>query len=116
MVSETDPWFDQGASATLFGGRFRNFVVARCRGQGLTLSAEELDLIDSWFAGATPTAQVRPALPPAQPAGQPAPAQANGPARWWPNVGQRPAEAPETVPAGVDASEEDFPRIVRTRR
>ncbi len=116
VVSETDPWFDQGASATLFGGRFRNFVVARCRGQGLTLSADELDLIDSWFAGAPPTAQVRPALPPTQQA-QPAAAQGSGPSRWWPQVGQRAAEAPqEQVPAGADASDEDFPRIVRARR
>ena len=35
VVSEADPWFEQGASANLFAGRFRNFVVARCRGQGL---------------------------------------------------------------------------------
>ena len=51
VVSEADPWFEQGASANLFAGRFRNFVVARCRGQGLNLSADELDLIDAWFAG-----------------------------------------------------------------
>ena len=41
VVSEADPWFEQGASASLFAGRFRNFVVARCRGQGLQLSADE---------------------------------------------------------------------------
>jgi len=51
VVSESDPWFEQGASANLFAGRFRNFVVARCRGQGLNLSADELDLVDAWFAG-----------------------------------------------------------------
>src|SRR5581483_1577383 len=28
VVSEADPWFEQGASANLFAGRFRNFVVA----------------------------------------------------------------------------------------
>lgn len=54
VVSETDPWFEQGASANLFAGRFRNFVVARCRSQGLNLSADELDLIDAWFAGNAP--------------------------------------------------------------
>ena len=54
VVSEADPWFEQGASANLFAGRFRNFVVARCRGQGLNLSADELDLIDAWFAGGSP--------------------------------------------------------------
>src|SRR5262249_56174372 len=51
VVSEAHPWFQQAASANLFAGRFRNFVVARCRGQGLNLSADELDLIDAWFAG-----------------------------------------------------------------
>ncbi len=120
VVSETDPWFDQGASATLFGGRFRNFVVARCRGQGLTLSADELDLIDSWFAGATPSPQARAALPPAQtpaPAASAAPTDPRGPARWWPQVGQRAPEPPlEALPAGGDGNDEDFPRIVRTRR
>ena len=123
VVSETDPWFDQGASATLFGGRFRNFVVARCRGQGLSLSADELDLIDSWFAGATPTPQNRQAIPAVQ--GQAAMAAApstatadpRGPARWWPQVGQRASEAAsEPMAAGGEANDEDFPRIVRTRR
>lgn len=56
VVSEADPWFEQGASATLFAGRFRNFVVARCRTQNLRLSAEELDLIEAWFAGGDPAA------------------------------------------------------------
>src|SRR6185312_7224301 len=64
VVSEADPWFEQGASANLFAGRFRNFVVARCRGQGLNLSADELDLIDAWFAGGTtPQAQPQAAAP-----------------------------------------------------
>jgi len=53
VVSEADPWFENGASANLFASRFRNFVVARCRSQGLNLSADELDLIDAWFAGST---------------------------------------------------------------
>ena len=52
VVSEADPWFEQGASADVFAARFRNFVVARCRGQGLNLSTGEIDLIDAWFAGA----------------------------------------------------------------
>jgi hypothetical protein len=43
VVSEADPWFEHGASANLFAGRFRNFVVARCRGQGLNLSVDEWD-------------------------------------------------------------------------
>ncbi len=58
VISEADPWFEQGASANLFAGRFRNFVVARCRGQGLQLTIDELDLIDAWFAGQNSPAQV----------------------------------------------------------
>lgn len=50
VVSEGDRWFEQGVSPALFAGRFRNFVVARCRAAGLSLSVEELDLIDAWFA------------------------------------------------------------------
>ena len=61
VVSEADPWFDQGASPSLFACRFRNFVVARCRGQGLNLSADELDLIEAWFAA--PVGQRGPQLP-----------------------------------------------------
>ena len=61
VVSEADPWFDQGASPSLFASRFRNFVVARCRGQGLNLSADELDLIEAWFAA--PVAQRAVPLP-----------------------------------------------------
>ena len=121
-MSETDPWFDQGASATLFGGRFRNFVVGRCRSQGLNLSADELDLIDFWFAGTPATTQARPGLPAAQPvtpAPQPqaaAPADQRGPSRWWPPGGQRAGEqTPEPATAG-EAPDEDFPRIIRTRR
>ena len=66
VVSEADPWFEQGASANLFAGRFRNFVVARCRSQGLKLAPEELDLIDAWFAGAT--AALKPIEGPVKPA------------------------------------------------
>jgi NYN domain len=136
VVSEADPWFEQGASANLFAGRFRNFVVARCRGQGLNLSADELDLIDAWFAGGTlpqPQGQVtHAASPPAPPAyapeAAPAPAKAPAPpsqsspapsglARWWTSADSR-KEVPETraAPAAQSRAEaDDFPRIVRTR-
>ena len=121
VVSETDPWFDQGASATLFGGRFRNFVVGRCRSHGLNLSAEELDLIDSWFAGSTPLQPARQAPAAAQ---HPAPAQPDprGPARWWSQSGQsspqsnQRADALAETATASDAAGDDFPRIVRTRR
>ena len=83
VVSEADPWFEQGASANLFAGRFRNFVVARCRGQGLNLSADELDLIDAWFAGGNlpqqqqaPAGRITPPTP--SPSVQPQPAAASG--------------------------------------
>ncbi|MBL8564387.1 MAG: NYN domain-containing protein [Hyphomicrobiaceae bacterium] len=114
VISETDPWFEQGASAKLFAGRFRNFVVARCRSQGLSLSAEELDLIDAWFAGA-PAQQRAPQRQPAQPAApqpqpQPQPAaQEPAPDRWW-NATTQPAQGfgnPDEI--GGD----EFPRIVR---
>ena len=54
MVSESDPWFEQGASANLFAGRFRNFVVARCRGQGLNegTAAFSTCMLDSQDRGA----------------------------------------------------------------
>src|SRR5262245_48606631 len=64
VVSEADPWFEQGASADLFAARFRNFVVARCRGQGLKLSASEFDLIDAWFGTAFAGGPARLAPPP----------------------------------------------------
>lgn len=64
VVGEVDPWFEQGASANLFAGRFRNFVVDRCRKSGLNLAADEVDLIDAWFVGG----------------GQPKPNQRHGPA------------------------------------
>jgi hypothetical protein len=53
VVSEADPWFEQGASPDLFAGRFRNYVVATCRQAGLQFSLEELNLIDAWFLGKT---------------------------------------------------------------
>ena len=86
VVSEADPWFEQGASANLFAGRFRNFVVARCRGQGLNLSADELDLIDAWFAAGVSAA------PP-----------------------QRVAHAHAPVPEPALGSNDELPRIMRTR-
>ncbi|MGH1351393.1 MAG: NYN domain-containing protein [Methyloligellaceae bacterium] len=51
VVSEADPWFEQGVSPELFAGRVRNFVIARCRQNGLQLSTDELELIEAWFIG-----------------------------------------------------------------
>lgn len=137
VVSEADPWFEQGASANLFAGRFRNFVVARCRGQGLNLSADELDLIDAWFAGGTlpqsmaapkSSAAQAPAAPIQPPAAQPASAASEGrPPRWWSlddgrshnleqAAGQGSGQGTGQTGQGAGAGQADeFPRIVRTR-
>ncbi len=137
VISETDPWLDEmAASASLYAGRFRNFVVARCRSQGLNLSVEELDLIEAWFvAGAQQQAthgnMQGAARQPVQ-----APVQAGGlPARALP-AGIPPPDAYRTqdMPAAPSYAEsgyaepgapqqpglaggadEEFPRIVRTR-
>ncbi|HEY7084064.1 MAG TPA: NYN domain-containing protein [Hyphomicrobiaceae bacterium] len=136
VVSEADPWFEQGASANLFAGRFRNFVVARCRGQGLNLSADELDLIDAWFAGgslpqsSTQPTQVRasspgqapeasqpPARAPLAQPEAPASAASSGISRWWSSAESR-KDAPDARgahTAEARGESEDFPRIVRTR-
>ena len=113
VVGEADPWFEQGASANLFAGRFRNYVVARCRGQGLTLTPDELDLIDAWFAGlGQPQVQQRLPQPP-MPQQQPMLPRQRQPTiaapsadRWW-------NQAPEQAP-NFEAAEE-FPRIVKNR-
>jgi len=138
VVSESDPWFEQGTSASLFAGRFRNFVVARCRSQGLSLSADELDLIEAWFSA--PQQQGRQQQQ--QPAynGRPAPAtgvpqqQASSsmptvpaPAgeRWWnveegrQHLAEQPREAEQRTSNAYaqnqSDSEDEFPRIVRSR-
>jgi hypothetical protein len=134
VVSESDPWFEQGTSAGLFASRFRNFVVARCRSQGLSLSADELDLVEAWFSAPQPQQQQptrqqqaysgRPGSPaPQQSAPLPTvPAPAGE--RWWSLeegrqhiVEQREAEQrTATAYAQPQAeSEEEFPRIVRSR-
>ena len=139
VVSEADPWFEQGASANLFAGRFRNFVVARCRGQGLNLSADELDLIDAWFAGGTPPqapAQTQSAQTPAKARAGGTPVIGSAPVGST-QIGQippLPKSAPEPTPSGSrwwtrddgrakengrpdddKADKEDFPRFVRNR-
>jgi len=129
VVSESDPWFEQGTSATLFASRFRNFVVARCRSQGLSLSADELDLVEAWFSAPQPPSSGR-ALPyggrataaPAAPASKPNPAASNSGEQWWSLeesrqhiAEQRDAEQKGLNPYGQNQSEEEFPRIVRSR-
>lgn len=125
VVSEADPWFEQGASASLFAGRFRNFVVARCRSQGLTLTSDELDLIEAWFAAgppaarqSAPTTAARAApnlqVPPQQSALAPQPAPQAG-ERWWLDDG-RAQQSRGNDPYGSADLSDEFPRIVRTRQ
>jgi hypothetical protein len=133
VVSEADPWFEQGASANLFAGRFRNFVVARCREQGLRLSADELDMVDAWFAGGPEPASPRMAIaPPNRPAADGAsPAESGAGAggesraqRWWAMgermLGERAGAGERATTAATRATrgdaDEDMPRFVRTRQ
>ena len=112
VVSEADPWFEQGASPSLFAGRFRNFVVARCRSQGLTLSSDELDLIEAWFAGTGQIAPQNIRVPAGSvPVGaQPAPRQtAVAPGSLW----GEPPRGP--TGGGSEQGTEEFPKILRTR-
>ncbi len=132
VVSEPDPWFEQGASANLFSSRFRNFVVARCRSQALNLSADELDLIEAWFGGSPiaqraaavaapevqPQQQRAPAAPPQMPqqpaqaapaVRAPAPAQTDS---WWSLEEGREHVAPARASGPQD---DEFPRIIRSR-
>ncbi len=146
VISEPDPWFEQGASANLFAGRFRNFVVQRCRSQGMTPSADELDLIDAWFTGGGASLNrgrfaleaedqaagaYRQSVPNAR--SEPQAATAPAPAPQPRNVA--PAGAPDgrsassgrwwsldeprqpaVAPDSMAEATDDFPRIVRTRQ
>ena len=96
VVREADPYFEQGVSPAVFAGRFRNFVIARCRSQGMQLSSDEIDLIDAWFTGGIPGAVPRSAD------------QANIP--------QFPKSAPEDRWQGADdQAAEQQPRFGRAR-
>jgi hypothetical protein len=113
VVSEADPWFEQGASADVFAARFRNFVVARCRGQGLNLSAGELDLIDAWFAGAGLPAVGPARLAPPGPGPGPGPDARAG--RWWSLDDGRPHKLEsQAADQGASAADE-LPRTARSR-
>ncbi len=120
VVSVPDPWFDQGASPSLFASRFRNFVVARCRSQGLNLSADELDLIEAWFAAplsqrniaAAAQGGYAPARQPQQGMTGMGEGQGAGGDRWWSfDDGRQPDGGQQATGTGGD----EFPRIIRTR-
>jgi hypothetical protein len=124
VVSEADPWFDQGASASLFASRFRNFVVARCRSQGLNLSASELDLIEAWFAGPTPESQRSTTAPSYAPGQAPVPQQQPAPTAETARAEVRSGQSWSRAESGQRAADPDmpgsdemdeFPRIIRTQ-
>lgn len=138
VVSEPDPWFEQGASSILLANRFRNYVIAQCRRQHMTLSATEIDLIEMWFTGGAQQAASAPAAAPsrAAPAQAPrpmAPQHApqphhHHPAAPAPGYAAAPRHAPpkqersdrwwhfDSAPGEAPGQgEEDFPRIVRPR-
>jgi hypothetical protein len=139
VVSESDPWFEQGTSAGLFASRFRNFVVARCRSQGLSLSADELDLVEAWFSAPQPQQPQqqhgrqqqqgyagRPAVAPPQQASSPQLPGVSGVGgdRWWNTEDNRQNAADprggdprgqSTYAQPPNEGEDEFPRIVRSR-
>lgn len=132
VVSEADPWFEQGASGNLFASRFRNFVVARCRTHGLSLSANELDLVEAWFGtgSAPPASTLVPSTDraPATPAGFAAPpVDHSKPGQhpkdpWWDaeearqHAVQAQNNGSNRVPSTEElAQDDDFPRIIRSR-
>ena len=96
VVREADPYFEQGVSPAVFAGRFRNFVIARCRSQGMQLSSDEIDLIDAWFTGGIPGAVPRSA----DQANIPQFPKGNSDDRW---------------PAADDQAQEQTPRFGRAR-
>ena len=119
VVSEPDPWFEQGASASLFASRFRNFVVARCRSQGFSLSASELDLVEAWFGSGAGDANITGGLAGTTSNPEPAPrSPSNDP--WWDAEEEHQHQAQEQEERRAfsfadETSADDFPRIVRSR-
>ena len=133
IVGQQDPWFEQGASVLVFASRFRNYVISRCQDAGMQLSADEIDLIDAWFAGGQvgepkPQPRVEPAQP--QTAGVNSTYGATGTAadraldairaplgertaRWWQET-TTPRDDTLAVTSDNDGLDE-FPRIVRNR-
>lgn len=101
VISESDPWFEQGASANLFASRFRNFVITRCRSQNLSLTADEIDLIDAWFLGVQSKAQAAVQTANVAQAYQPAPSA--------PQPQHQPTSAPSVQPQHQQLSEPQQP-------
>lgn len=119
VVSEPDPWFEQGASPSLFASRFRNFVVARCRSQGFALSATELDLVEAWFASSTGEQMLADEI--AAPGQTAQTGLQRGKDPWWDAEEERQHRVQESQQRGAYSFEneatgtDDFPLIVRSR-
>lgn len=136
VVSEPDPWFEQGASPILLANRFRNYVIAQCRRHQMQLSATEIDLIEMWITGnpqqGPAKAAAAPAMDPTDAYRRRAPAPTQEPAhhsqhpvpgarqvppkqtdpradRWWH------LDSGPTGPAAESRDADDFPRIMRPR-
>lgn len=120
VVSEPDPWFEQGVSAILLANRFRNYVIAQCRRQQMTLSATEIDLIEMWFTGTGLSGAHAPASSgrrgpvgapvasaPPPPGARAVPPKQERSDRWW-HLDS--GAAPE-----MGSEADDLPRIVRPR-
>lgn len=124
VVGKQDPWFEQGASALVFASRFRNFVIGQCQNAGMQLTADEIDLIDAWFAGGSASeqpqdkagAEAKPAKPAAtETASAPSLPLGERTARWWQET-TNPGVSTETPTiAGDNDRTDEFPRIVRNR-
>jgi NYN domain len=117
VVREADPWFEKGASGAILASRFRNYVVSRCRAKGLSLSVDEIDLIDAWFAASPGTLRatvtVNPATPFAPTMDRAPPALVSGG-----KVGQDTSTDQWWAPPATADSHDDFdamPRIIRSR-
>jgi len=111
VVGKDDPWFEQGASALVFASRFRNYVIAQCQEADMQLSADEIDLIDAWFAGGQ--AQTAPEQPVVSEPAQ-SPQLGERTAKWWQETtGAR--EDDLAIAGGDNDQAEEFPRIVRNR-
>ncbi|MGF1650137.1 MAG: NYN domain-containing protein [Hyphomicrobiaceae bacterium] len=112
VISDSDPWFENGASANVFAGRFHNFVVQSCRSRGIELTSSELDLIQTWFASGSTTVRPIPRVPASQSeavTGYDAQATAEpvanaGSTQWWDDDGR--------ISDGY-ASSEPMPRVLR---
>lgn len=123
VVGKQDPWFEQGASALVFASRFRNFVIGQCQDAGMQLSADEIDLIDAWFAGGTTTEQSETRKEAdTQPARAPQTEQAAASlplgertARWWQETAGSRGDDDLGAISGDNDRADEFPRIVRNR-